>query len=140
MRPTKVFAVRDRMIDVCWGKKNARFAAVTKWQIGVETSPTWVRERAASNFGVGSARSRALFRLAKSSEGDRYIGTRGVYGKERERERAESTFRPHTSTRMLNDFFLMLKGVRSGGVGGGGRGLRYTLSMHMLRFRLKLRE
>lgn len=34
----KSFAVRDRMIDVCSGKKNARFAAVTKWQIGVETS------------------------------------------------------------------------------------------------------
>lgn len=29
---------RDRMIDVCSRKKNARFAAVTKWQIGVETS------------------------------------------------------------------------------------------------------
>lgn len=49
---TKVFAVRDRMIDVCSGKKNARFAAVTKWQIGVETSAraTW----ASANFGVGS--------------------------------------------------------------------------------------
>lgn len=36
----KSFAVRDRMIDVCSGKKNARFAAVTKWQIRVETSPS----------------------------------------------------------------------------------------------------
>lgn len=34
----KSLAVRDRMIDVCSRKKNARFAAVTKWQIGVETS------------------------------------------------------------------------------------------------------
>lgn len=41
----KSFAVRDRMIDVCSGKKNARFAAVTKWQIGVETSLVRVWDR-----------------------------------------------------------------------------------------------
>lgn len=41
----KSFAVRDRMIDVCSGKKNARFAAVTKWQIGVETSLVQVWDR-----------------------------------------------------------------------------------------------
>lgn len=41
----KSFAVRDRMIDVCSGKKNARFAAVTKWQIGVETCLVRVWDR-----------------------------------------------------------------------------------------------
>lgn len=80
----KVFAVRDRMIDVCSGKKNARFAAVTKWQIGVETSAraTW----ASANFGVGSL-SLSLSRV----EGNRYY-----------------TY----TTRMLNDFFLALKSRR----------------------------
>lgn len=64
---TKVFAVRDRMIDVCSGKKNARFAAVTKWQIGVETSSraTW----ASANFGVGSISP--SFSLSRA-EGNRY--------------------------------------------------------------------
>lgn len=89
---TKVFAVRDRMIDVCSGKKNARFAAVTKWQIGVETSSraTW----ASANFGVGSFSplSLSLFLALPKAIVTTY------------------------TTRMLNDFFLMLKsrGVNRG--------------------------